>query len=91
MSERIISAAVRIGEMIFSLPPPARHHDVLHNMAENIIRTGQDPTWEQGFVTSSGRFVDRRQGCFIARNAGQLDLVRPKTGPAWELFSEDLW
>ena len=88
--ERIISAAVRIGEMIFSLPPPARHHDVLHNMSENIT-PGQGPTWEQGFLTTSGRFVGRREGYVLARWAGQLDHVRPKTEPLVELFSEDLW
>lgn len=55
------------------------------------LKLWQGPTWEQGFLTCSGRFVDRFAGCVIARSAGQLELVRPKTGASWELFSEDLW
>lgn len=91
MSERIISVAVKIEQMIFSLPPPARHHDVLHMMADNILKTEQGPKWEQGFLTCSGRFVSREAGVVIARFAGQLNIIRPKTSPEWQLFSEDLW
>lgn len=42
----------------------------------------------QGFVTSEGRFVDRREALKIAREAAQIVA---KTEPANRLFSEDLW
>lgn len=92
MSERIVSAAVKIAGVnaIFSSPPPARHHDVMHAVAAEIeYYDGRQ--WFQGFLTSSGRFVDRIEACKIADKAGQLNIVRPKTNPDYELFSEDLW
>lgn len=39
----------------------------------------------QGFLTSRGRFVDRREAMVIARSAGQTD------SEASDLFSEDLY
>lgn len=42
---------------------------------------------KQGFVTSDGAFVDRRDAGLIAWNAGQL-LRDPRGGP---IFSEQIW
>lgn len=92
-AETIVSAAVmrtepnRAGEgtvgMVYSLPRPARHHHILHAMPE----MGRSPSRSmQGFLTSTGRFVGRRQARVIAIRAGQVE----PNGIA-ELFSEDLW
>lgn len=40
---------------------------------------------DQGFLTSTGRYVDRHEGAKIALASGQIDKATP------HLFSEDLW
>lgn len=84
--EWIKAAAIKLSDSsVVTLPPPARHHNILRHMA--------DRSWPhfnsfQGFVTNLGRFVDREEACVLAREAGQIKV---KTGPADKLFSEDLW
>jgi hypothetical protein len=75
--------------LIFSLPAPARHHDVLHMMSRMGIV--QDHTVTQGFLTDTGQFMRRKPALILAEEAGQL--IRPKEGgyQGPELFSEDLW
>jgi hypothetical protein len=86
MNERIVAAAIEYRGLTFSVPAPGRHHNVLHLMFEyNIPMEAQR---RQGFLTSSGRFVDRIEACKIARAA---DQIIKKTGPDGELFSEDVW
>jgi hypothetical protein len=79
--ERIERAAIRCRHGLFSLPAPARHSDVMHEFAHTCMR-------EQGFITSSGRFVGRAEAWTIAETALQIKKI---TGPAGVLFSEDLW
>ena len=88
-TERIAAAAVYEG-VIISLPPPARHHTILyslnHALGSHLIGPNQ-----QGFVTSTGRYVNRTEAYYIAERAGQL-LPRPADGyQGNELYSEDLW
>lgn len=86
---RIVAAACRHGGVVYTLVPPARHHDVLHWMQQCGVK--QDGTTEQGFLTDTGCFVHRRPARLIAENAGQM--IRPKEGgyQGPELFSEDVW
>jgi hypothetical protein len=84
MSERIVAAALRKGELVFSLPRPARHGHIGKQMAEQGIDA---ITPDQGFLTSEGRYVDRLTAVTIAIEAGQIDA--PKWPP--DLYSEDLW
>lgn len=82
----IVAAAVKEGEAVCSVPRPGRHHHVMRAMAAAgfpIPITGQ-----QGFLTSDGLFVNRFEARDIARAA---DQIIKKTGPADELFSEDVW
>lgn len=85
MSERIVSVAISAFGVITSLPAPARHADVLRKLHDfNPILLGPDT---QGFLTNTGRYVNRRDGAAIALEAGQLEtLISPP-----ELYSEDLW
>jgi hypothetical protein len=86
--ERIVAAAIRANGVVFSEIPPARHHTILHaidSLGLNPIEIGAPNN--QGFITSTGRFVQRRQAAGIAVEAGQIDA--PKWGA--ELYSEDLW
>ena len=91
MAETIECAAIARpqpgGMEVFSIVRPFRHHDVI----KLISAAGKGPvtgTDIQGFVTNTGRFVDRQEGCAIARAAGQIVV---KHGPDDTLFSEDMW
>jgi hypothetical protein len=90
--ETITAAALRLSnKLLLSVPSPGRHHTVIHIMREvsdysNIMRAAVANA-EQGFLTSSGRFVDREEGFSIAHAARQLIKVH-KQGT---LYSEDLW
>lgn len=83
--ENIIGIAIKTDDgEVHSLPKPARH---MHLFANNPSWTGDG---EQGFVTSTGRFVTRWQALRIAVAAKQCEfkLLRRSGG---ELFSEDVW
>jgi hypothetical protein len=86
---KIVAAAILKDGMTFTMPPPARHHTILHHMVGKLGMV-QDGNTEQGFLTDTGDFVRRKPACMIAEHAGQLE-GRTKTGPRDELFSEDLW
>lgn len=87
MQERIISVAISAFGVISSLPAPARHHDVLRKLYDfNPLLLGPDT---QGFMTSAGRYVNRRDAAMIAIEAGQVVSTDLISAP--ELFSEDLW
>lgn len=87
MIETIERAAILYDCSVYSVPRPGRHHDVCHKM---VLEYGlpTEAQHNQGFVTNTGRFVDRREACIIATAAGQ---IKNKTFPLYELFSEDMW
>jgi hypothetical protein len=81
---RIAAAAVRTEDgTLYSLPPPARHHDVMRHF--HVMATPD----QQGFVTSTGLWARRKPALRIAQRNGQL--IREPTAPAHGLFSEDVW
>lgn len=82
--ERIIAAAVYHGAII-SLPPPARHHTIIQSM--DAVGVDGALFHNQGFVTSTGRYVNRVEAYYLAHAAGQI--ISDRKGP--QLFSEDLW
>lgn len=96
----IIAAAIKIGDVVTFIPAPARHHDVLRGLKDNFKgRTDQGYLCEtQGFLTSSGLFLNRSEAYEHALACGQ-GLPRRKAILAegyqayngTELFSEDLW
>lgn len=77
------SADPRAVPLIVSAPPPARHHHLLA-----ICRLGR--RYSEGFITSTGRFVDREEALKIALASGQPMIDHPSRGDD-RLFSEDLW
>lgn len=84
--ETIERAALRTpAGVVYDLPKPARHHDVIAHMADKGV-----DAWPctQGFTTSVGRYVDRFEAMDIAKAAGQL--VGEPSMPD-RLFSEDVW
>lgn len=94
----IAAAAIRVGQMVYALPSPARHHTVMWWLAGlgpdtkphggPVIYAGHIPEHEQGFITSRGLFVGREAARSIAENAKQL---LPRASALPELYSEDVW
>ena len=84
--ETIDRAAIRYEGVVYDVPRPGRHHDVIAKMRAD----GRPAPIRgcQGFITSTGRFVDRHHAALIAERAGQ---ITKKTGPDDKLFSEDMW
>lgn len=85
-SERIVSVAISAFGIVASLPAPARHGDVLRKLWDfnQTVVVGED---RQGFLTNTGRYVNRRDAAAIALAARQVD----KLISAPDLYSEDLW
>lgn len=83
---RVVSAACRSADLVFSMPQPARHADIL-------LRIGNVSPDNQGFLLSNGKFANRRRAYQIAKAAGQITkrLEGPKYYQGDELFSEDMW
>lgn len=84
---RIVAAAIAYKGTVYSLPPPARHHNIIHHIVET---TGEPSVGynEQGFLDQYGTFLHRKPALMVARQAGQLRTDRPVYD---ELFSENLW
>lgn len=87
--ERIVAVAHRLGDVILTAPPPARHH-VLFLAMEDMEANRGGPE-NSGFLTSTGRYVDRREAFRIATDARQRLARRPGGYDGPELFSEDVW
>lgn len=85
---RIVAAALKRDGVVFSAPPPARHHTLLHEL-DRIFGDKHAPFRpdEQGFVGTDGRFYGREEAARIAVLAEQVQ--EPRYGR--ELYSEDLW
>lgn len=84
----IAAAAIRTDDgKIWSLPRPARHHDVIRLIRESGCKlpVGGD---RQGFVLSNGKFARRKPALTIAIRSGQFLNGRVIGGV---LTSEDLW
>lgn len=102
--ETIVAAAIRVkvpdefysqiwkGKRIYpqfltiTALPPARHAQLLHPTdGQNV---GPD---DQGFITSRGRYVDRKEALRIVIANGQTQIDHPARNAGGQLFSEDLW
>ncbi len=82
--ETVERAAIRTDEgTVYSVWRPRRHHDILA-----LLHTRGLPIpsiRNQGFVTSTGRFVSRAEAAQIALAAGQVPRAHPR------LRTEHLW
>jgi hypothetical protein len=83
---KVVAAAIRTGDgTVYSVPAPGRHHNVIALMAEARVRA-DGPSCTQGFLTDTGRFVDRKAAERLARASGQVSSLIGSV-----LTSEDLW
>lgn len=93
--ETIETAAILFDGVVYTVPRPGRHHDVMRHM---WTQWGDKPGEErfirgetQGFVTSTGRFVGRSKALRIVKAAGQPQIDHPALNVGGRLYSEDLW
>lgn len=67
-----------------------RHHNIVNSIAHLIGKNKYNTT--QGFLTSNGRFVNRKEAMLIARKHNQIIESRlSATAHANILFSEDIY
>jgi hypothetical protein len=81
--ERVVSVALRTNGLTISMVKPHRHHDILHKC------NPQPEILEQGFLTNTGRFVDRKEGWDIFMK--EKSFVIHPTLNRGVLYSEDLF
>jgi hypothetical protein len=86
--ETIDRAAIQYDGVVYSVARPGRHHNVIRSMVAQGLPNEAMRLQNQGFITSSGRFVDRKEAAIVARFAGQI--IREPTPPNM-LTSEDVW
>lgn len=93
-NEVIQSVAIRYTKgddtVILWAPKPFRHHDIIawYGATINRLRLREGYIETQGFLTNSGKFVDREEGLIIAQRNNQ---ILEKSPPKYKLFSEDMW
>lgn len=91
MKEQIVAAALRHESgMVFTLARPHRHNDIIHWFGKRRLSIEEFVgLCEEGFLTSDGRFVGRKEAARIAIAAGQVKQKDLCAFPS--IFSEDLW
>lgn len=86
--EKILAAAIQHPNgFIYTALNPGRHHHVIRFMSAHRV-AGLSVTRNQGYLTTHGRFVDRRDGLVMATKHQQIVKKHPAS---WELYSEDMW
>ncbi len=92
----IVAAAVTVNGQVHSIPPPARHHTILHSLGHRgLLPPGR--RLDQGFIDRKERFVTRAQALEVVISQNQPLAPKPDGTPrtrpdhALDLFSEDLW
>jgi hypothetical protein len=84
--ETIDRAAIEVKGDVFAMPNPARHHNIMAIMV-NVFDYKPPVKGIEGFLTSRGRFVSRKEAGIIALRSGQA--YRMKTPPF--LCCDDVW
>lgn len=87
---KIIAAAIRYGDDIYTLPPPNRHHHIINHIVKltgvNYIEYLPD---DEGFIDENNNYLTRQQALVSAMINNQiLDMNKIY---AQELCSENLW
>ena len=83
--ETIEGVAIIQDGVLYQMPKPKRHHHLIEHIFKE---TGKTVYGEQGFITSTKRFVTRTEGLEVAKKANQL---LPRHSHEYHLFSESVW
>lgn len=83
----IIAAAIKFGDLICTMPKPARYNNII----EGCAAAGMPLPIEgvQGFITASGVFLDRTAAALHAVEKDQVG--RRQIHSNGQLYTEDLW
>lgn len=73
-------------DQVYTMVTGWRHCDILHKFGDLI-----DKDEGGGFMTSKGRYVDRKEAMKIALACGQVEEGKTIHGSDGLLFSEDLY
>lgn len=84
----IITVAIKFNDLIFTMPKPNRHPDVLHQMHKLGIKIFNNISITEGFLTSEGHFLNRLESYEYAM---KYDLCNDIPEFEGVLYSEDLW
>ncbi|WP_062120289.1 hypothetical protein [Aureimonas sp. AU40] len=91
-AETIVRAANMHHGVIYDVPQPGRHGNVIRMISDLGLCSPSDPVVDEGgFLTSTGRYVDRREAWQIAEKVGQLLERAPTDKRGGFLYSEDVW
>ena len=90
---KITHVAIRFKGVVYSLPAPNRHHDVIRYIIETTEHKKVDAHNDedcQGFLDESGAFLRRKPALLSAKANNQ---IKPGVTPSNHngLFSEDIW
>lgn len=92
---KIVAAAIVQYGQIYSLPAPARHHDVISYISRNVSgfrdengKILKPVNGIQGFIDLFGNFLTREEAAIITLRTGQIEKLEYSKD---KLFSEDLF
>jgi hypothetical protein len=87
---KITHVAIRFEGVVYALPEPNRHHDVIKFIVNTTGATHVDAYGDdQGFQDASGTYLTRQQALISALLNNQVkDPSKIRLGM---LFSEDIW
>lgn len=69
---RVECVAIKIGDVVYSLPRPNRHDALIMLLIEQLGRGWLSGRHEQGFVLSDGSYANRQRAAQVAYAAGQI-------------------
>ncbi len=87
----ITHVAIRFNGIIYSLPKPNRHHDVIRHIVETTDTKYVDAHGDdQGFLDDKGVYYRRKPALMHAKANNQVKpgAMGLRLG---ELYSEDIW
>ena len=95
---KIVAASIQIpnasGFTNYVMYPPARHHDIIHWLHEELGKGWTQCGQVQGFIDEDENFRTREEAARIALAAGQVKIGMANIKHEFDgrkLFSEDCW
>lgn len=90
MRTKITHVAIKFKDVIYSLPSPNRHNDVIRLIVEKTGASYVDVKEDcQGFLDENGTYLNRKQALV---NASLHNQIKDRNNIRCNmLFSEDLW
>lgn len=84
----IHAVAIKYKGVLYTLPQPARHYELMHLINEDTGNNFIFGQGENGFITDTGEFLGRVGAGKHALACGQCKSIASASG---ELYSEEVW